>query len=502
MPRTLDLALFNWMDRRNPRAGGAEVHLHEVFGRLARRGHRITLVACGWPGAFSRERVDGIDVHRVGTRESYALLAPRYFRTTLAGARFDVLVEDYNKLPLFAPRWAGVPTVLIAHHLFGRAAFAAASPPVAALSVLLERRLAGAYGGCPVIAVSESTASSLVRLGSDPGVISVVYNGIEDALRRRGPAPARFPEPTLLYVGRLESYKRVDLLIHAVAHLRTDHGDARGRAPVRLIVAGDGRRGPALRRLAARLGVAGHVEFRGRVGEGEKRALMERSWVHVIASEREGWGLTVMEAAARGTPTIASNVPGLRDSVVHEVTGLLVPPRDARALADAIRALLDDDATREALGSAARERAERFSWDRAADGVEAVLAAAAAGRASADAGAWFDFTPRAADAMLALPCTGESPTAFGCSTYRVAMRPRVDSHEGTPLLVSIGASDRMGRHVFVSVRSVDCTGAGASRVPWTAPLPGWPVDHDRFLARLLGGCVEHAERVDAADGAA
>ena len=133
--------VINWLDRLNPTAGGAEVHLHEVFGRLAGRGHEVTLVASSWPGAAARETVDGIEVHRTGTRNTFAVAGPRLTRRMLAERTFDVLVEDFNKLPLLTPAWVRIPKLLIAHHLFGRSAFSAAPLPIALPTWMAEHLL-------------------------------------------------------------------------------------------------------------------------------------------------------------------------------------------------------------------------------------------------------------------------------------------------------------------------------------------------------------------------
>ncbi|NIP80090.1 MAG: glycosyltransferase, partial [Gemmatimonadetes bacterium] len=123
------------------------------------------------------------------------------------------------------------------------------------------------------------------------------------------------------------------------------------------------------------LGVGDRVTFAGFVSEEEKLRLFRRAWVHVLTSPKEGWGITNLEAAACGTPTVASDSPGLRDSVVDGETGFLVPHGDVEALADRIRALIEEDALRERLGGNARRFAERFTWDRAAEETEAFLEA-------------------------------------------------------------------------------------------------------------------------------
>src|SRR3954470_16843048 len=127
------LIVVNWQCRDNPLAGGAEIHLHEIFGRLAARGHEVTLLCGGWPGAEPYARLDGIDVQRVGTRYTFPFMARSYFRRELAGQGFDLLIEDVNKIPLFTPRWGGPPTVALVPHLFGGTAFLELAAPLAAM---------------------------------------------------------------------------------------------------------------------------------------------------------------------------------------------------------------------------------------------------------------------------------------------------------------------------------------------------------------------------------
>ncbi len=365
--RPLRILVVNWLDRENPKSGGAEIHLHQVFGRLAARGHSVTALVSGFPGAAARTSLDGMEVHRTGRRNTFSLAAPRYFRESLSGHRFDVIVEDLNKVPLFTPRWGATPTVLLVHHLFGRTAFQAASPPVAVATVLLERLIPRLYHDVPTVAVSESTREDLALRGLDPANIEVIPNGIDTEALTPDPADGREPEPTLLFIGRLNRYKRLDLVLRALATLAS-----RGVAP-RLWVAGRGPEAERWTRLAEQLGLAHRVDFLGFVSEEEKLRLLRRAWIHVLTSSKEGWGISNLEAAACGTPTVASDAPGLRESVVHGQTGLLVPHEDLEALADAIAGLLADPDARRAMGRAGRRFAERHSWDAAADRTERFL---------------------------------------------------------------------------------------------------------------------------------
>ena len=360
----MNLLVLNWLDRENPQAGGAEIHLHEAFGRLARGGWQVTVVSSGWPGAPRRAVLDGMEILRVGGRYSYWALAPRRALAELRSRSFDLVVEDLNKVPLFLPRWSPAPSLLLVHHLFGGTAFREAALPVALATWLLERPIPRVYRGVPCVAVSPSTRDDLIARGLDGRTIRVVENGVDTGHLEPGRAEDRFPEPTLLYLGRLKRYKRVDLVLAAVADLW------QSGLSVRLIVAGAGDQRVRLEREARRLGLGDEsVRFAGFVSEDEKRELLQRAWVHTITSEKEGWGISNIEAAACGTPTVASDVPGLRDSVRDGDTGFLVPHGDVAALSRAIRTLLEGRELRVRMGRAARRLAETLSWDRSSRGL-------------------------------------------------------------------------------------------------------------------------------------
>jgi glycosyltransferase involved in cell wall biosynthesis len=211
------------------------------------------------------------------------------------------------------------------------------------------------------VALSQSTREDLARRGLDPARIEVVENGVDAERFTPGDEGARFQDPTLLYLGRLKRYKRVDLVLRAAAAMRAEG------LPVQLLIAGEGDRRPVLEREARRLELGeGEIRFLGFISEDDKVRLLQRSWVHVLTSEKEGWGISILEAAACGTPSVASDVLGLRDSVLHEKTGLLVQHGDVSALARSIRRLLENEDLCRAFGRAGRSFAEGLSWDRAA----------------------------------------------------------------------------------------------------------------------------------------
>lgn len=364
------ILLVNWNDRENPQAGGAEVHLHEIFGRLVRLGHHVDLVSSGWPGAAPRAEADGIQVYRTAQRYSFALRGRPAVRRRLAGDGYDILVEDLNKIPLFLAGMTSLPISVLVHHLFGATIFREAAVPLAALVWLAERPLARAYRRAAFQAVSYSTRDDLVARGVRPDRIEVIPEGVDTvwyAPAPDGAAPARAPRPMFLYLGRLKRYKGVEIALRALAAAR------QARPDVTLEIAGQGDDRPRLEGIARALGLGDAVRFHGFVAEEEKRRLMRRAWAVVLPSPKEGWGITNVEAAACGTPALASDSPGLRESVRHEETGYLVPHGDWRGLADRMLALAADPALADRLGRAARRFAEGFSWDSAARATEAHL---------------------------------------------------------------------------------------------------------------------------------
>lgn len=360
----LRILLINWQDRENPQAGGAEVHLHEIFGRLAERGHDVRAVVGGWGAAPRRTTLDGIDIRRVGGRQTFPLHVVRAVRDALRQRPADVVVEDINKIPLYTPAWLDVPIVALVPHLFGTTAFAEAAWPMAAAVWTAERAIPRVYRRTPFHAISEGTADDLVARGIERERITVIHPGIDHGTFAPAPPAERDERPTLLYVGRLKRYKGIDVLFEALARLAMDGHD------IHLCVAGRGDDRSRLERVAADLGMAERVRFLGYLSEAEKVRRLQRAWVAVYPSPKEGWGITNVEAAACGTPVVASDSPGLRESVLHGETGFLVPHGDSAAWAAALGSLVGDPGLRARLGRGAIAHAARFSWDRAADETE------------------------------------------------------------------------------------------------------------------------------------
>lgn len=371
------ILVLNWRDVRHPLAGGAEQYMHEIASRWVSSGAQVTWLTAAVPGRPAHERLDGIHILRAGgTLSVYARTALRGWR---ARGLFDAVVDCQNGTPFFSPLFAGrrMPVVQVVHHVH-QDQFATHFPaPVAALGRWLEgpamRRV---YRDRPIAAVSPSTRHELrTRLGVR-GPVFVVPNGTVDLPPKR---TERAAEPTIALVSRLVPHKRIDLLL---GHLGAV---AEATPGLRVEIVGDGPDRARLQSLADELGMQGTVTFHGRVSDEVRDELLSRAWLTTSTSQAEGWGCSVLEAAAWGVPCLALRVPGVRDSVLDGETGWLVdePGRLGAALTDALSRLADPVRADE-IAETCRAWADCFSWDRSADLLAGVLSAEIARTAAVD----------------------------------------------------------------------------------------------------------------------
>ena len=363
------ILLINWQDITNPYFGGAEVHLHEIYGRLARDyDYDVTLLCTAYPGSTLEDEIDGMRIIRsAGSRNSFdRRVKAEYRRLLKAGEKFDLVIEDMNKMPFMAPKWSESPVLVQVHHFFGKTIwkeFPWYLFPFPLYVLWGEWRALKLYARrkLPVISVSESTAEDLMAAGIKRDRIRIIYNGIQTDVYRPDPDVPEAEKPTIVYLGRIKAYKRVDVLIKAMPAIRRKIPNAR------LVILGSGDGLPALRKLADRLSLSDKiVHFAGFVDEDKKLKHLRKAWVAVNTSPKEGWGIVGMEAQACGTPAVVSDAPGLRESIIDGETGYLFPFGDEHALSERIAKLLTDEKLRRDMGKSAAEWAAKFTWDNAA----------------------------------------------------------------------------------------------------------------------------------------
>ena len=361
----MKIAIVNWQDPAHPYAGGAEYYLWEYFSRLAPRHeiHWFGARAKGMPAV--EQGKDGITYHRMGPWHIANFTVPLLYARWRRRHRPDVVVDSITKVPTFLPLFErDVPVVTFVPHLFGETAFQETNPVLASYVVLMERPIPRVYRPTPFIAISESTRQDLIQRGVPPENIRLFLPGVDTERYTPG---EKSPTPLVVYLGRMKRYKRVDLALQAFRRVFQEVPGAR------MVVVGGGDYLEALKKNARNLGLGDAVTFTGLVPQEEKIRYLQQAWVLVNTSPKEGWGMVNTEAQACGTPVVAFDAPGIRDSVRHGETGFLVPWGDVEGLARAVVRLLRDDKLRRSFARNARTFAESLSWDRFALELEAYL---------------------------------------------------------------------------------------------------------------------------------
>jgi glycosyltransferase involved in cell wall biosynthesis len=357
----MNILVINWQDWENPYAGGAEVYLYEIFSRLIKKGHKVMLLCSRAKGQPRHDSIDGFEIFRIGGRNTFNFFAPFAMRGLLRHRKIDIIIDDLNKIPFYSAAFTRKRVLPTLMHLFRGTIYRETNFLFASYVFITERLIGFLYPGVNFVAISNSTANDLREIGIT-NKIHVVRSGIP--VRKHAEKRKRV-ENLVAYVGRVKAYKSIDHFVRAVSCVAR-------QKKIRAMVVGDGDVLDHLKSLAKSLSVA--IDFPGFVSESEKNRVYETARVIVQPSIKEGWGLTAIEAQSCGTPVICADSPGLREVVVHKKTGFLYEYGNVDALAARIVELLKDTKKWRQFSKAASEWASEFSWDRAAEKLERVLA--------------------------------------------------------------------------------------------------------------------------------
>lgn len=364
------VVLFNWRDTQNPEGGGSERYVEAMARGLVERGARATIFCAAHDSAPADEVVDGVRFVRRGDHLGIYLIGALRLLLRRFG-KVDLVVDVQNGLPFFTRFATRAPVVVLVHHVH-REQWPVVFPGLLGrVGWWIERVVAPrVYRRSQYVAVSRATRAELNALGIDRERIAVVHNGT-------APPPAthvtRSATPTLCVLGRLVPHKQVEHAVDAIVALRADHPEAS------LVVVGNGWWEDSLRTYVAERGAGDAVTFTGHVSEQEKHEILARSWLMVLPSLKEGWGIVIGEAGSHGVPTVAyASAGGTRESIGDGTSGLLVDTPEE--LTEAVRRLVADDAERRRLGKGAREMSHTFSWAHSQESFAHVLADVLAGR--------------------------------------------------------------------------------------------------------------------------
>jgi glycosyltransferase involved in cell wall biosynthesis len=356
----MNILILNWRDIKNEWAGGGEVYIFELAKRWVKMGHKVNLF-CG-QGIYKKlpdeEKINGINVFRKGGKYSLYLWAVIFYFKKFR-KNCDVIVDVQNGMPFFSTIYSRKPKVSVVYHIHDRQFFIEFPFPLSAIGYSIEKYLFPLfYFRTKIIAISKTTKDGLIKKGFSKKNINIVYCGISKKLHLRSNSVGKFAQPTIIYLGRIKKYKRVDLLIRIMPEILKVVPSAH------LLIAGWGTEASAVTDMSMRSITRRKVKIIGPVSETEKKDLLSRSWVFVNPSIGEGWGISVIEANLYGTPAISFNVAGLSESIQNNKTGFLV--KSEKELAKKICLLLGDGKKREYLGKNAKKWADSFSWDKAA----------------------------------------------------------------------------------------------------------------------------------------
>jgi glycosyltransferase involved in cell wall biosynthesis len=359
------VSMLAWRDLEDPEAGGSEVHASTVAQLWGEAGIEVTMrtsYAAGHP------QVSWRDGYRVIRKAGRYLVFPRAAFSEMMGwhgAR-DGLVEIWNGMPWFSPVWASGPRICFLHHHHAEMWDMTLPPRLARMGRVLESRIAPPfYRRTPIVTLSESSRRELVEeMGFKAKRITVVPPGVD---ARFSPGQTKSPTPLVVAAGRLVPVKRYDYLIDALVGVKARHPQ------LQAVIVGEGYERERLEAQRRDHGADDWIHLPGRISDEELLDLYRRAWVLAGAAAREGWGMTMTEAAACGTPAVATRIAGHRDAVDHERSGLLVDDRDE--FVGALDAVLGDEQLRSRLSAGALEHASRFTWEATALGTLEVLAA-------------------------------------------------------------------------------------------------------------------------------
>jgi len=351
--------MIAWRDLDDPEAGGSEVHAAHIAAAWAAAGIDVTMrtsSAAGHPRFTTR------DGYRAVRKSGRYTVFPRTAVSGVLGRTGggDGLVEIWNGMPFFSPLWSRRPTIVLLHHVHAEMWRMVLKPAaLARVGEVIEFKLAPpVYRRSHILTLSSSAKAEIVELLRIPADhIDVVPPGISPAFR---PGGARSPHPLVLAVGRLVPVKRFHILVEALVALKDRHPS------LEAVIVGEGYERPGLEAQVHAAGAEDWLRLPGRLDDADLLDLYRRAWVLASSSLREGWGMTITEAAACGTPAVVTDIAGHHDAVGPGHSGLLVAPEGGKPMVDALDEVLRDDRLRARLGAGALEHAGRFTWEASA----------------------------------------------------------------------------------------------------------------------------------------
>ena len=322
-----------WLAHRdplNPRAGGAERIIYEVGKRLVKSSYEVTIFSGGWKGSKKAENLSGIHIIRFGYRVGPHLILP----ILLLKNKYDIVIADLgHAVPWITPTLLRKKTIVSFLHLHASSLPGQVNEMLAYAITAIEKLYFIFYGKTNFVTISRTSYRDLIKLGIKEERINIINPGVNGELF----IPLKKTDyPSIVYYGGMRPYKRPGEVLYLLKELLNYFSG------VRLKVLGDGPSRPGLNKLCDELGINKNVEFTGRISDSEVSKIVASSWLNIHSSVTEGWGISIIEAASAGTPTVAYKVPGVSDSIENGLNGLTVEDGNRTALVEAALTILKE----------------------------------------------------------------------------------------------------------------------------------------------------------------
>lgn len=363
----MNILIFNWRDLKHSWAGGGEIYVFELAKRWVKMGHKVTVFCSQDPynKLKDEEEYEGIKIIRKGGMFSLYLFAPYYYLKYLRG-KTDFIIDVHNGVPFFSPLFSRAKKIAFVFHVHKKQFFYEFRFPLNYFGYIIEKYIFPLiYMNVKVVAISKTTKKELISMGFNKNNVEVVYCGINSKKIKIKRVGKKFFTPTLLYLGRIKAYKRIDLLIDIFKDI------VKFVPSAKLIIAGWGTEASGLVDKVMKSDLRRKIHVLGPVTETEKRDLLSRSWLFVNPSIGEGWSISVIEANFYGTPAVAFNVSGLSESIKHEHTGLLA--KNKEDMIEKIIKLLSNKKYLEKLSKNAKKWSGNFSWEKASNEILEIM---------------------------------------------------------------------------------------------------------------------------------
>ncbi len=344
---------FSHRDIKNPRAGGAERTIYEVGKRLVLKNHELIWISVSWDGKVNEENLDGIIVRR----EKNNVILHLKVLPIIKGENPDVIIDDMgHAVPFLSEDFTKIPGTVFFRHLHRRSLKGQVGFSLRFLISGLEAFYPVFYRKWPFVTETNSSINDLINLGIKKERIIKIPPAVDT---EKFEPSKKFEDPTIVYFGGFRDYKRPWEILYVFKELLKMNNK------IKLIMIGAGPSLEKTTNIAKEFGIMNNIKFTGRVSDNELYNIVNKAWINVHTSTTEGFGLSVLEASSAGTPTVAYNVPGIRDIIVNGVNGFLVPDGDRKALTESVLKIINEFDNEWIRKS--RTEAMKYSWNKTAN---------------------------------------------------------------------------------------------------------------------------------------